>query len=370
MNKMNLFEDYDLPIVHIPVDRGYWLVRTNSGEYFDDFHLGKYIGIGWNDFNNPSDFVGSAKESTQQRIEERHSDVQSWRVFSQIQKFFHGIKIGDIVMIPSKNSRYIVFGEVLSDVYFEAIDHEELEEGDCPFEKRRRVKWIKNVDRATLDPYLYKMMQSHFSISDAKDYADAIDRTLHGFYIKGDKTHLILNVNQTDDIPLLDLMDALNTPLMAVDLINEISEGEASYNKEDLDAKIRVQSKGIIELVSTGEAMGLVTALGFVLVSLVGGSLTLSRKGTEGSDNAMGIESDGFIEKIIKWKEQSHRQKLEEKALDGDDKTFERYMLLKRNMSRAEDNLELELPEELKTMMEESEAETVVTSDPEQDEQN
>ncbi|EPE60398.1 hypothetical protein L479_03246 [Exiguobacterium sp. S17] len=213
------------------------------------------------------------------------------------------------------------------------------------------------------------MMQSHFSISDAKDYADAIDRTLHGFYIKGDKSHLILNVNQTDDIPLLDLMDALNTPLMAVDLINEISGDEAHYNKEDLDAKIRVQSKGIIELVASGEAMGLVIALGFVMVSLVGGKLTLSRKGSGGSDSDAGIESEGLIEKVLKWREQSHRQKLENKALHGDDKTFERYMQLQEKMASAKENLQLDLPEELKNVIDETAGETAVASDAEQQNQ-
>lgn len=365
MSEMNLFEDYEIPIVRIPVDRGYWLVRTNAGDYFDDFYSGEYIGIGWNDFNTPSDFVHSAKQATQERIEEIHDDVQSWRVFGQIQKFFHGIKIGDIVMIPSRNSKDIVFGEVLSDVYFETINHDELEEGVCPFEKRRTVRWIKKADRTTLDPYLYKMMQSHFSISDAREYADIIDRTLHGFYIKGDKSHLILNVDQPNDIPLLDLMDALRVPLVAVDLINEISEGEIKYDKEDLDAKIRVQSVGMIVLSSVGPAMGLVIGIGILMVFVAGGKVKISRKGTEGSDSAADFESDGLIEKFIKWKDQSHRQKLENDAIHGDEKTFSRYMELQENLIRAQQNVKLGLPEELNAIIEKPEDETATTSESE-----
>lgn len=370
MNELTFFDNYDIPVVQIPVDRGYWLVRTNSGEHFEDFYLGSYIGIGWNDFNNPSDFTNSAKEATQQKIEDSIDDVQPWRVFTQIQRFFHGIKNGDIVMIPSKNSKYIVFGEVTSDVYFEPIDHENLDEGECPYEKRRRVKWIKNVDRVSLDPYLYKMMQSHFSISDAKDYADAIDRTLHGFYIKGDKSHLILNVNQPNDIALLDLIDALDAPLVAVDLINEICEETIRFDKKDLDAKIRVQSIGIIELVSTGAAMGLVVAVGVLMVFAAGGKVSYSRKKAGEGENSASLETEGLIEKIIKWKEQSHKQRLETEAMNGDDKKFERFIRLQENISRAEDTLELALPKELTATSDESEIETAVTLDPEQDQQS
>lgn len=37
----------ELPVLDSTID--YWLVRANSGEYYTDFNLNGYIGIGWNE---------------------------------------------------------------------------------------------------------------------------------------------------------------------------------------------------------------------------------------------------------------------------------------------------------------------------------
>ena len=37
----------EIPVLDSTID--YWLVRANSGEYYTDFNLNGYIGIGWNE---------------------------------------------------------------------------------------------------------------------------------------------------------------------------------------------------------------------------------------------------------------------------------------------------------------------------------
>jgi len=342
-----LIEKYDIPIVKIDPDRGYWLIRTQAGEYFDEFHLGGFIGVGWNEFHEAEDFKENRKEITTEKIESIIEDTQAWRVFTQLKRFFHEIKIGDIVMIPSVNSQYIVFGEVTSDVYFEEITDEMLEEETCPYSKRRKVKWIKTVERKSLDPYLYRMMQSHFSISNAKDYADAIDRTLHSFYYKGDRSHLILNVNQKEDIPLIELLNALQAPLELVDVIKEADDDFKDFDKRDIDAKLRVQSPGIIELVTSGNAFGLVIILGVVMVSVVGGNLSFKRKSATGNETEGTLQSEGLIEKLIKWRKVSSEIRIEEKLTENRDPLMDKLTEAQEKLMHAKDTLRMELPKEL-----------------------
>lgn len=332
-NILDFIEEYNVPIVRIDESTSYWLVRTNSGAYFQDFLLENYIGINWNDFNDPDEFKEQHRERVTYKISKSYPDnKQPGHTFSHIKRFFHEMQIGDIVMIPSEDSKFIAFGEISSDVYIQDLSQTELDEGECPYEKRREVNWIKTVDRKKLDPYLYKMMNSHLTISNANDYADAIDRTLYSYYYKGDKSHLVLNVKQDNDISLIDLLDALQSPLDAVDLIQDPTNPENEFNKKDLDAKLRVQSPGIIEFVSSGNAFGMAIVLGIFLVGLAGGkfNFTASKEKIEGE-----MSTDGLLEKILSFKK-LNRDAASKEVEDVSNK-----------LKNAQEKLKLETPEEL-----------------------
>lgn len=331
-------KENNVPIVQIDTNRNYWLVRTNSGAYFQDFLLGDYIGINWNKFNDPEDFIDHNKDSTTEKIAKIYSDnKQPGHTFSHIKRFFHEIKIGDIVMIPSENSKHIAFGEIVSDVYISKKSQTEIDEGDCPYEKRRDVKWLKTVDRKKLDPYLYRMMNSHLTISNADDYADAIDRTMYSYYYKGTKAHLVLNINHQSNIALIDLLDALQAPLDLIDYIQDPTNMEMAFNKRDLDAKLRVQSPGMIELVSSGSAFSLVVLLGIAIVGLVGGKFTFnaSEEKIEGE-----ISTEGLLEKILKFKKHN-------KTESNEVQLKREISELKEKISSSSEKLDIETPQEL-----------------------
>lgn len=342
MSNREFLKEFNVPIVEIDVDRSYWLVRTNGGEYFEDFHLGDYIGINWNEYNDANDFSEDNKENTTLRIGQTYTDnKQPGHTFSQINRFFHELKIGDIVMIPSKDSKFIAFGEIDSDVYIEETSQTELDEGACPYNKRRKVKWIKTVARKKLDPYLYRMMNVHLTISNADDYADAIDRTIHSFYFKGDKSHLVLEVNQENDIPLMDLVDALSAPLNLVDYIQNPLQNDQSFNKRDLDAKLRVQSQGVIEFVSSGGAFLVPIIIGIVIVGIVGGKAHFKK--TKETTEA-GVESDGLLSKLLLFIKHKDEHSLKEKELDA---KLLQLQDIHEKITNASEKLKIEVPEEL-----------------------
>ena len=43
-------------------------------------------------------------------------------------------------------------------IYKEEVDIEELEETQCPFIKRRKVRWIKRQTKGQVDIYMYKLL--------------------------------------------------------------------------------------------------------------------------------------------------------------------------------------------------------------------
>ncbi|MFY2157397.1 hypothetical protein ACOSZF_17305 [Cytobacillus firmus] len=199
-------EELEHTIHSIPTidpNRRYWLVRTNAGDFYDEFFMENYIGIGWNKVKLEDLKVARPLADI---VSERYPDERHNYVANQVLTFVRMIKKGDIVLIPSKNSVYITFGEIIETAVYEEdsipenIEDEELLDvdfdGRCPYIKRKNVKWIKTVRRGNLDPYLYKVIYSHHTISDAAPYAPYIDRLLHSFFVKGDEAHFILQVQK------------------------------------------------------------------------------------------------------------------------------------------------------------------------------
>lgn len=273
---LQFIQENEIPIVIIPEDRKYWLVRTQSGEFYDEFFHDGFIGIGWNEFSDIDKFKNSDKDEITDLIsitykpEEGQKPPQPGRIYGQIYRFLFELKVNDIVMIPSNNSSHISFGIIESDTYIEEITETAVDMGLCSFAKRRKVNWIKTVQRDRLDPYLYRMMQAHQAISNANDYANYIDRTLHSYYIKGEKAHLVVNVKQENQISAVDMITYVSTLLDLVPLIENPESPDETFKKEDVDLKLNVQSPGLMEFISNLPYV--VTILGLVIVGLVGGS--------------------------------------------------------------------------------------------------
>lgn len=303
-----LIKEYNIPIVQIDPTRKYWLVRTQSGEFYEEFYFDSFIAIGWDVFNDIERFKDVEKSILVKEIEKEYPDVkQPGLIYNQIYRFLFEMKPGDVVMIPSANSTHISFGVITSEPQVVALKETDIEEGVCPFSKRRNVHWLKTVKRSELDPYLYKMMQSHHTINSASDYSDVIDRTLHSFYFKNGNAHLVLDVKQQKDIAALDLVNGINNVLDIIPHIeNPFNSGE-EFKKEDVDLKLRVQSPGIMEFISSGQAAWSIMGLGVVLTFIVGGKAKFTK--TKDQMDAE-VSSQGLLEKILKFRKQNQEHEL------------------------------------------------------------
>lgn len=334
---LQFIQENEIPIVIIPEDRKYWLVRTQSGEFYDEFFHDDFIGVGWNEFSDIEKFRNTEKDvmtdliSITYKPEDGQKPPQPGRIYGQINRFLFELQVNDIVMIPSNNSSHISFGVIQSEPYIEEVSETAIDMGLCSFVKRRKVRWIKTVQRDRLDPYLYRMMQAHQAISNANDYANYIDRTLHSFYLKGEKAHFVVNVKQEKQIPAVDMISYVSTLLDLIPLIENPEKPDETFEKEDVDLKLNVQSPGVMEFIS--DSPYVVTILGLVIVGLVGGSFKFKNSnGKKETSNELELQSEGLFEKVFKFVKHKDEQKLKQ---------------IKQQHAIYKDKLQAELPKEI-----------------------
>lgn len=303
----NLLQCLKLPVQKIKKDMVYWFVRTESGKYYEDFLFNSYIAIGWNDINILS---GDNDENTLKLIKEKYPDSIPGRVLNPIKRFCLEMKVGDMVIIPSTSSATFAFGIIESEPYIEEKEPQLLDDYEseqCPYIKRRSVRWFSSLDRHRLDPHLFQFFRAHQAISNASSYADHIDRTLHTLYIKDNIAHIVLDVCTTENIPANKLIKFMSGMLHHLE---EITGDPNASN--DIDVKLNVQSPGILEFI--GPPLK-VAVLAIILIMLVGGDISFSK---QGDDFNFSIQTDGLIEKSIQVYERVFKDSIDTKSLKSE----------------------------------------------------
>jgi restriction system protein len=344
-------------IPSISSERKYWLVRTNSGIYYDNFFHEGFIGIGWNQISEE----GVTKPTNiplSDLVKERYPDEQRPKyVANQISTFVHEISKGDVVLIPSQNSSYITFGEVTSDVYvdpnFKEIDDISIDEDLyplfdlCIYAKRRSVRWIKTIKRENLDPYLYKLLYSQHTVSNATDYAPFIDRTLNSLFIKGNKAHLILHVTKEKDVLAKDLALLITSVLRTIDQINDLTDfNDDELNSDNIEIKLNVQSPGPIEFIGNIPEIALFS---LILLLVIGGGIKY-----DPASNSFEFSLGGLLNQILPFfqnRTEAKRVTLEhERELKRIELEHQRELLkieAAKEIATSIEKLQIRTPEEL-----------------------
>lgn len=324
MTDLEICREFGIPI--IPIERKYWLVRTKSGVYFNDFYLNDYIAIGWDEIDDISLMAESKRESLVEKIkseydkskntDEEDSEVKKTGnyglIATQLIRFATEIKKGDIVIIPSQKSNNVAFGEVLDDeIYKESIDLEDIEDTQCPFIKRRKVRWIKRQNKESVDIYLYKLLNSHHTITDACEYSNIIERTLNSIYVKDNIAHFTMRVGQENNIKLKELSRLINNNISIIDEFNNFTN--SNLDVDDVAIKINLHSPGPVEI--EGVING-VLVISMITFAICGGAFKFTRKnGKKDTETGLEMQSDGFMEKLIKFMDHFNNNKLENERL-------------------------------------------------------
>lgn len=246
----NLTERFD----NLEIDKNYWFIRSSKGKNFDSFTKGGFIGIGWNyitaqDLRERTEAeirvkIGANERNNRNELYDPASTKgksKITQIYNKMRKF-EALQEGDLVVVPSRSSEYLAFGFISdSEIYNEFGDLE------CDFFKRRRVNWIVIKGLFELDPIFYKIIFSMHAISSLNGYAPYIDKVVSHIFVKGDRSHLVMDIRKQEDIN----MDALTG------LMSSMKELTAEINREfqlaeDLNnsaVKLNVQSPGAIEFI-------------------------------------------------------------------------------------------------------------------------
>lgn len=262
-NQSSKFESI---IPEIDKNRNYWFVRTDSGQNFDSYLEGKYIGIGWNNITL-ADIKSRSHSGDNLKLKiakDQKLDITLSKgkgtvtaIANKLIRFSEGLKKGDLIIMPSYGSSRIAFGEIKnSSVYIENIPKD-----DCTYYKRKAVNWMEVKNLNELDPIFYSIIQSRHAISKIDKYASYLDKNVRTIYKKGDAAHFIIDVNSRKDIPIFTLF---NTWTDLIKLSAEFAEKEGlEYDTDSITAKINVQSPGDVEIIVNSVQTIALTAMVF-----------------------------------------------------------------------------------------------------------
>ena len=165
--------------------------------------------------------------------------------------------IGDIVIVPSKNSNFFLIGVVDSEMYDGSSGIEDSEKTGikaCPFIKRRTVTWIKEIGRSSLPQKMYWVLSAHQTIFNVTDFSREVNSLL-SFIVKfGEEVTASCFVSTDKGITIKDWHQLTSI------LIETTGE-----DSDEIDMKIDVQSPGDIALSAI-----ILYAIGFGEVNIAG----------------------------------------------------------------------------------------------------
>ncbi len=195
-----MFDNIISSFPDISFNARYFLIKTNNGQYYREF-IDKQIV-----------FLYPYKE------EKKRLNLEK-----EIKIFTCEIKVGDMVIIPSWQNKFLHIGKVSS---------ESITEDGMIY---RMVNWIKTMETKTVTNIHQFLYLNHCLIS-LNGLKAEIERNLFPYFYDGKSFHLIINVGQKTEISCRSLYGFYDLLLH-------------DTNNEDLKIKMQVQSPGLIELI-------------------------------------------------------------------------------------------------------------------------
>lgn len=252
--------------------RKYWFVRTEGGTLFDRFIAGSYIAFAWDKLNDLSMMVPEKYVDLERAARLAYPKYRNFGLLTtQLIRFASEMRNGDVIIIPSSSSKELAFG-VLEDenAYIYTPSVEEYGNGEnTDHLKRRRIQWVKRIERGGYDPALYTLLNSQHSITSADNYAPYIDRLITEEFVKGNDYHVVYNVEAKDGVSVVDVSQFLDGIIESVKTIGEIVG--LDIDLQDLRIRMNVQSPGPIEIMTAVAIGG--AALHLLTVALFGGKI-------------------------------------------------------------------------------------------------
>ena len=168
-------------------------------------------------------------------------------------------------MIPNKDSDYYQIGIIKSDIYSVNNDKRTFEHDNKNIrfpEKRRKVEWIQVITKEELRNDLGGALGIRASISKINHISEKIEGFISDIFIKEDQMHVVINIDQDEDINAFEFNRFLNDLIYFYkEFLNENDLAE----DEQLFIKIKLQSPGklVLKTIKYSAAIGLAYIVAF-----------------------------------------------------------------------------------------------------------
>lgn len=225
-----------------------WFFRTKAGQFYHDFHINNFIGLGWEKVSSNLITDGNlSSDDKKEKIEKLYpEEKRPGLILSQMDTFYNKMKENDLVAIPSAGGRQIAIGRI--GAFVETVQHKYQSEEytKCDYCHKRSVEWLKVVD-SWQDIYLFKALRAQQTISDITEEAKLIFRNLFPVYISSEAAHISFHKASKSDLSLANNVD-LQAGLL--DIMDEIATlyGKDSF-RDEVSIKTAVGSPGFIEMI-------------------------------------------------------------------------------------------------------------------------
>ncbi len=305
-----------LNIKQISATINFWLIRTKSGIFYEEFKNNNFIAIGWNNIDkNIIEYLNdSSKKDTKKTFESKKDKVVKdirdiWGVEKRVasqnlnksERFIQEVKEGDIVMFPSKGSREITFAIVGK--YFEkdisTIKELEVEKRiesknfdylkeTCPYKKCRNIEIVKTISGSRIHPKLYEALVSRHGISAINDYSEHVLSSIYTLYCWKNKLNLAIRIEQKDRI------DGFEFSRLMYNMSKIIKECNDDI---ELATRMNLNSPGWLELIiGFGNNAADIIQNPYVIkaISIIGISICGGKYGDK--------TINSFLDVVMKWK--------------------------------------------------------------------
>lgn len=264
----------------------YWFLRTNGGNWYDEFYYEEQISINQprldidsiDKLSSKEELIKALTEVNDQKrknILDKNKKLQEESRLSnkeleekiaeecltkrsismeasRLYNFMFAMKINDYVMIPSKSSNEFRIGIVASNVKRHNVETLSKIRNRSLNDKGKRkyyvsnntiyreVIWLKAIKKKDIDAVILSVLHMHQTIFSLDEFKTKLNMLISPMYIQDNKLHMNIRVNREEGIDN-DLWLEFHKTIQDI-------EKETEYKANEI--KVDVQSPGFIEVIA------------------------------------------------------------------------------------------------------------------------
>src|SRR5438128_3020579 len=156
-------------------EKAIWGIHAGkTGDADSLFMKRNFVALGWSDMGDVSK-LPSDREAFKKKVRATYPDWREGKIInaaSQLYRFTHEMKVGDLVVYPSKQDRQIHIGEVAGPFQYQP----DLQDS---YPQTRPVKWLRHLPRTAFSQGALYEIGSALSLFQVRNYADEFLAQLH-----------------------------------------------------------------------------------------------------------------------------------------------------------------------------------------------